>query len=493
MIDNLQLGLSVAFTIKNLAWCFLGTVIGTVVGVLPGLGPFAAISILLPITFYMDPISGIILLSGIYYGTQYGGSITSILLNLPGESSSVVTTLDGYQMARQGRAGAALSISAIGSFFAGCLATIIVAWLAVPLSTVAFKFGPAEYASLMVLGLIASAVLSTGSIVKAIGMVLIGILLGTVGIDINSGVERFTFGSPNLYNGISFVVIAMAVFGLSEVVYNILHPSKDSVLHTDVNSLYPTKEEMKSAIPAILRGTAIGSFLGVLPGAGAVMSSFASYAVEKKLAKDPSRFGKGAIEGVASPESANNAGAQVSFVPMLSLGLPTTPVMALMLAVLMIHNIQPGPNVISSNPELFWGLVVSMLIGNFFLIILNLPLVGLWVNILKVPKKILYPTIVAICITGAYYISNSWFNVWLLIPFTVLGYFLKRWDCNAAPLAMGLVVGEGLEEYMRRALIISEGSWTTFIDKPISLALLTASVIIIFLSLRTAKVARLKH
>ena len=493
MIENIQLGLSVAFTLINLAWCFLGTVIGTIVGVLPGLGPFAAISILLPITFYMDPISGIILLSGIYYGTQYGGSITSILLNLPGESSSVVTTLDGYQMSRQGRSGAALSISAIGSFFAGCLATLIVAWLAVPLSSLAFKFGPSEYASLMVLGLIASAVLSTGSIVNSIGMVLVGMLISTVGVDINSGVERFTFGTPNLYNGISFIVIAMAVFGLSEVVYNILHPSKEATLHTDIKDLYPTKQEMKEAMPAILRGTVIGSVLGVLPGAGAVMSSFASYVVEKKVSKNPDKFGKGAIEGVAAPESANNAGAQVSFIPMLSLGLPTTPVMALMLAVLMIHDIQPGPNVISANPELFWGLVVSMLIGNFFLIILNLPLVGLWVNILKIPKKVLYPVIIAVCITGAYFISNSWFNVWLLIPFTVLGYFLKRWDCNAAPLAMGLVVGEGLEEYMRRALIISEGSWTTFIDKPISLALLVVSAIIIFLSLRTAKVARLKH
>lgn len=493
MIENIQLGLSIALTLKNIAWCFLGTVIGTIVGVLPGLGPFAAISILLPITFYMDPISGIILLSGIYYGTQYGGSITSILLNLPGESSSVVTTLDGYQMAKQGRAGAALSVSAIGSFFAGCLATLIIAWLAVPLSTLAFKFGPSEYTALMVLGLIASAVLSTGSIVKSIGMVLVGVLVGTVGVDINSGVERFTFGNPNLYNGISFVVVAMAVFGLSEVVYNIIHPSKDVVLNTNIKGLYPTKEEMSAAMPAMLRGTLIGSVLGVLPGAGAVMSSFASYFVEKKVSKDPSRFGKGAIEGVAAPESANNAGAQVSFIPMLSLGLPTTPVMALMLAVLMIHNIQPGPNVISSNPSLFWGLVVSMLLGNFFLLILNLPLVGLWVNILKIPKRILYPLIIVICITGAYFISNNWFNVWLLIPFTILGYFLKRWDCNAAPLAMGMVVGEGLEEYMRRALIISEGSWLTFIDKPISLALLAVSVIIIVLSLRTAKVARLKH
>lgn len=485
LVNHLAVGFDSAFSVSNLLYCLIGVTLGTIVGVLPGLGPFAAISILLPFTYHLDPTSGIIMLAGIYYGTQYGGSTTSILLNLPGESASVITTIDGYQMSKNGQAGVALSISAIGSFIAGIIATIFIASMAVPLSMIATKFGPAEYTSLMVLGLIAAVVLSRGSIFKSSSMVMVGILLGTVGVDINSGVERFTFGIPNLYDGISFVIIAVGMFGLSEIIYNILHTKEVKVTKPNLKELYPSKQDLKTAFPPIVRGSLLGSFLGMLPGAGSVISSFASYTMEKNISKAPERFGKGAIEGVAGPESANNAGAQTGFIPMLSLGIPTTPVMALMMAALLIHDIQPGPMTITENPSLFWGLVVSMLIGNFFLVILNLPLVGIWVSILRIPRKILYPVIIGFCFIGAYYVSNSFFNILLLIPFGILGYLFKRWDCPPAPLAMGFVVGAALEEYFRRSLMISNGSWMTFVEHPISLALLTlCAILITYFSLR---------
>lgn len=485
LVNHLAVGFNSAFSVSNLLYCLIGVTLGTIVGVLPGLGPFAAISILLPFTYHLDPTSGIIMLAGIYYGTQYGGSTTSILLNLPGESASVITTIDGYQMSKNGQAGVALSISAIGSFIAGIIATIFIASMAVPLSMIATKFGPAEYTSLMVLGLIAAVVLSRGSIFKSSSMVMVGILLGTVGVDINSGVERFTFGIPNLYDGISFVIIAVGMFGLSEIIYNILHTKEVKVTKPNLKELYPSKQDLKTAFPPIVRGSLLGSFLGMLPGAGSVISSFASYTMEKNISKAPERFGKGAIEGVAGPESANNAGAQTGFIPMLSLGIPTTPVMALMMAALLIHDIQPGPMTITENPSLFWGLVVSMLIGNFFLVILNLPLVGIWVSILRIPRKILYPVIIGFCFIGAYYVSNSFFNILLLIPFGILGYLFKRWDCPPAPLAMGFVVGAALEEYFRRSLMISNGSWMTFVEHPISLALLTlCAILITYFSLR---------
>ena len=485
LVNHLALGFATAFSLSNLLWCLAGVTLGTIVGVLPGLGPFAAISILLPITYHLDPIAGIIMLAGIYYGTQYGGSTTSILLNLPGESASVITTLDGYQMAKNGQAGIALSISAIGSFVAGIIATLFIASMAIPLSMIATKFGPAEYTSLMILGLIAAVVLSRGSIFKSSSMVMVGILLGTIGVDINSGIERFTFGSPNLYDGISFVIIAVGMFGLSEIIYNVLHTKEVKVTKPNLKELYPSRQDLKTAFPPIIRGSLLGSFLGMLPGAGSVISSFASYTVEKNISKTPERFGKGAIEGVAGPESANNAGAQTGFIPMLSLGIPTTPVMALMMAALLIHDIQPGPSTITENPTLFWGLIVSMLIGNFFLVILNLPLVGIWVSILRIPRKFLYPVITGFCFVGAYYVSNSFFNVLLLIPFGLLGYLFKRWGCPPAPLAMGFVVGSALEEYLRRALMISNGSWVTFVEHPISLTLLAIStILVIYFSLR---------
>lgn len=485
IVQHLILGIETAFTLDNLLWCFLGVLLGTLVGVLPGLGPFAAISILLPITYYLDPISGIIMLAGIFYGTQYGGSTTSILLNLPGESSSVITVVDGYQMTRNGRGGAALAVAALSSFFAGCVATAVIVIIGVPLSKLAFQFGPAEYAALMLVGLIASAALARGSFLKAISMVMFGVLLGIIGIDINSGVERFTLGIPNLYDGISFAVLAMGMFGMAEIVYNIMHTKPVAVENPRFSELYPNREEISRSIPAAMRGTALGSLLGLLPGAGAIISSFASYTLEKKISKTPERFGRGAVEGVAGPEAANNAGAQTSFIPMLSLGLPTTPVMALLIAALMIHDIQPGPEVISSNPALFWGLIISMIIGNFFLLVLNLPLVGLWIRVLTIPRWLLYPAIMVFCVIGAYHINHNWFDVMLLIPFTILGYLFKRWGCEPAPLAMGFVVGRALEEYLRRALMISDGSWWEFIDKPISLALIAVAVILLLISARS--------
>lgn len=476
IVNNLTVGILAVFTTYNLLYCLIGVTLGTLIGILPGLGPFAAISMLLPITYYLDPISGIIMLAGIYYGTQYGGSTTSILLNLPGESASVVTTIDGYQMSVQGRAGEALSISAIGSFVAGVISLLIVAALAAPLSNLGTKFGPAEYTSLMILGLIASVTLSRGSILKSLSMVCLGILIGTIGVDINSGVERFTFDIPYLYDGISFAIIAMGMFGMAEIFYNLLHTDPIKLKSTDIKNLYPSKEKIASAFPSILRGTTVGSMLGILPGVGAIISSFASYSIEKNISKTPEKFGKGAIEGVAGPESANNAAAQTSFIPMLSLGIPTTPVMALLLSALLIHDITPGPTIISENSTLFWTLIVSMLIGNFFLIILNLPLIRIWIKILQIPRSILYPVIILFCVVGTYYISNSFFNILLLLPLTLLGYFFKKWDCEPAPLAMGFVIGSMLEEYMRRALMISNGSWSIFIVHPISFTLLLISI-----------------
>lgn len=479
-MENLLLGLETAFTATNLLYCFLGVLLGTIVGVMPGMGPLAAISILLPVTFGLsDPVTAIIFISGIYYGTQYGGSTTSILLNLPGETSSVVTTLDGYQMTRNGRGGAALAIAAIGSFFAGTVGTIIVGLLGEPVSELVFLFGPTEYAALMVLGLLASISLSQGSLIKGLGMVLIGILLGCIGTDINSGIQRFTFSSINLYDGISFAIIAMGLFGLAEILLESLKKNQSKLMVPRFKELYPSKKEFKDAAPAIARGTGIGSILGILPGTGAVISSFVSYAVEKKISKDPDKFGKGAIEGVAAPESANNAAAQTSFIPALSIGIPTTPVMSLIVATLIIQGIQPGPQVISSNPDLFWGLIVSMWIGNFLLLILNLPLVGIWVQFLKIPRFILLILIVAVCIFGTYSINNSWFDVWLLIPFTILGIVFKKLGCGAAPLALGFVIGPMLEEYLRRSLIISGGNWNVFLDRPISFGLLSLALIIV--------------
>ena len=482
LLANLALGAATAFTIENLFYCFIGVLLGTLIGVLPGIGPLATIAMLLPITYKMaDPSTALIMLAGIFYGSQYGGSTTAILVNLPGESSSVVTTLDGYQMARRGRAGVALATAALASFFAGTIATFLIAAFAPPLAEVAFKFGPAEYFSLMVLGLIAAVVLAHGSIIKALGMVVLGLLLGMIGTDVNSGTARFTLGIPELTDGIEFAVIAMGMFGFAEIIYNLKQTESRELLQKKVTNYMPNKEDWRRGGKAAVRGTALGSFLGILPGGGSILASFSAYAMEKKISKRPDEFGKGAIEGVAGPEAANNAGAQTSFIPMLTLGIPTTPVMALMIAAMMIHNIQPGPQVMTSNPTLFWGLIVSMWAGNLFLVILNLPLIGLWIKLLQVPYRFLYPAILLFCCIGAYSLNNNVWDVLMTIPFAIMGYYFKKWHCEPAPLLMGFILGELMEEYLRRALTISRGDWGVFIDRPLSATLLGIAVLLLLI------------
>ena len=480
LLSNLGLGFATAATPANLLVCLIGVILGTLIGVLPGIGPLATIAMLLPATYKMaDPTSALIMLAGIYYGAQYGGSTTAILVNLPGESSSVVTTLDGYQMARQGRAGAALGISAIGSFFAGTIATFLLAAFAPPLAELAFKFGPAEYFALMVLGLIAAVVLAHGSIWKALAMVVLGLLLGMIGTDVNSGVSRFSFDIPELSDGIEFAVVAMGMFGFAEIIINLEQKENREVFTDKVKGLLPTWTDLKTAFPAMCRGTMLGSVLGVLPGGGAILASFSSYALEKKISKTPERFGKGAIEGVAGPESANNAGAQTSFIPMLTLGIPTTPVMALMVAAMMIHNIQPGPQVMSSTPALFWGLIASMWIGNLMLVVLNLPLIGIWIKLLSVPYRVLFPAILLFCCVGAYSINNNVFDVFMTIPFAILGYLFKKFDCEPAPLLLGFVLGKLMEEFLRRAMTISRGDPMVFLTRPLSASLLALAVLLL--------------
>ncbi|MEP9369216.1 tripartite tricarboxylate transporter permease [Xanthobacter sp. VNH20] len=484
LIDNLGLGFSVALSFQNLFYCFVGVLLGTLIGVLPGLGPIATIAMLLPITFGLPPVSALIMLAGIYYGAQYGGSTTAILINLPGESSSVVTAIDGHQMARQGRAGAALATAALGSFFAGTVATFLLAVFAPPLAELALKFGPPEYFSLMVLGLVASVTLASGSVVKALAMIVLGLLLGLAGQDIYTGVPRFDFGVPDLADGFDFVALAMGMFGLGEIIRNLEDESQRSLVAAKVKSLMLTKDEFKAIIAPVIRGTILGSFLGILPGGGAMLSSFASYSVEKKISKTPGRFGKGAIEGVAGPESANNAGAQTSFIPMLTLGIPSNPVMALMIGALIIQGITPGPNVVTEKPDLFWGVIASMWIGNFMLVLLNLPLIGMWVRLLTVPYHILFPAIVAFCCIGVYSVNNNTFDVYTMAMFGVLGYVLVKLDCEPAPLLLGFVIGPMLEEYLRRAMLISRGDATVFVTRPISAILLflaAAALVVVLL------------
>ncbi|MFG1372480.1 tripartite tricarboxylate transporter permease [Xanthobacter oligotrophicus] len=484
LFDNLALGFSVALSLQNVLYCFVGVLLGTLIGVLPGLGPIATIAMLLPITFGLPPVSALIMLSGIYYGAQYGGSTTAILINLPGESSSVVTAIDGHQMAKKGRAGAALATAALGSFFAGTVATFLLAVFAPPLAELALKFGPAEYFSLMVLGLIASVTLASGSVVKAIAMIVLGLLLGLSGQDIYTGAPRFTFDLPELSDGFDFVALAMGMFGISEIIRNLEDEHQRSLVAAKVKSLMLTKEEFKRIIGPVLRGTALGSFLGILPGGGAMLSSFASYSIEKKVSKTPREFGRGAIEGVAGPESANNAGAQTSFIPMLTLGIPSNPVMALMIGALIIQGITPGPNVVTEKPDLFWGVIASMWIGNFMLVLLNLPLIGLWVRLLTVPYHVMFPAIIAFCCIGVYSVNNNTFDVYSMALFGVLGYALVKLDCEPAPLLLGFVIGPMLEEYLRRAMLISRGDPLVFVTRPISailLALAAAALVVVVL------------
>ncbi|WP_428030577.1 tripartite tricarboxylate transporter permease [Ancylobacter sp.] len=472
IFDNLALGFSVAVTFQNIFYCFIGVLLGTLIGVLPGLGPVPTIAMLLPITFGLPPVSALIMLSGIYYGAQYGGSTTAILINLPGESSSVVTAIDGYQMARKGRAGAALATAALGSFFAGSVATFLLAVFAPPLADLALKFGPPEYFALMVLGLVASVALASGSVVKALAMVVLGILLGLSGQDVYTGTPRFTFDMLELADGIEFVALAMGVFGIGEIVRNLEDEHTRTVTVQKVKGLLLSKNDIKRIIGPILRGTFLGSFLGILPGGGAILSSFAAYSIEKKISRHPEEFGKGAIEGVAGPESANNAGAQTSFIPMLTLGIPSNPVMALMIGALIIQGIVPGPNVVNEQPNLFWGIIASMWIGNLMLVVLNLPLIGIWVRLLTVPYHILFPLIVGFCCIGVYSVNNNAIDVFTMALFGVVGYVLVKLDCEPAPLLLGFIIGPMLEEYLRRAMLISRGDPTVFFTRPISATML---------------------
>ena len=469
---NLQLGVEAALTPTNVIVCLIGVAIGTAVGVLPGIGPTATIALLLPITFNFDAVAALIMLAGIYYGAQYGGSTSAILLNVPGESSAAVTAIDGYQMARRGRAGQALATAALGSFFAGTVATVVLAALAPPLSRAALAFGPAEYFSLVVLGLIVSVALASGSMVKALAMIVLGLLLGTVGQDIYSGTPRFTFGSRELYDGLNFVSLAVGLFGVAEILRNLEAGGIARGSVRKVQGLWLSRSELRQIVRPVLRGTGLGSVLGVLPGGGHVLASFASYAAEKRLSRQPETFGRGAIEGVAGPESANNAAAQTSFIPLLTLGLPAHPVMALLVGAFIIQGITPGPNVIQDEPALVWGLIVSMWVGNVLLVVLNLPLIGLWVQMLRVPYGVLFPAIIAFSAVGCYSLSLNAYDVLAVALFGVLGYFLIRMGCEPAPLLLGFVLGPLLEENLRRALIISRGDPSVFLTRPISLALL---------------------
>jgi putative tricarboxylic transport membrane protein len=479
LLANLAVGFEHALSAQNLAFCFMGVLVGTMVGVLPGLGPLPTIAMLLPVTFGVPPTAALIMLAGIYYGAQYGGSTTAILLNLPGEASSVVTAIDGHQMALRGKAGLALFTAAVGSFFAGTVATFLIAGFAPALAEFALRFGPAEYFSLMVLGLAASVALAHGSVLKAVAMVVLGLLLGTVGQDIYTGVARFAFGIEQLVDGFNFVAIAMGVFGVGEIVRNLENVRAGKTIQSRVRDLIPTSEELKSMVAPILRGTALGSVLGVLPGGGAILASFAAYSLERRIAKERYRFGKGAIEGVAAPESANNAGAQTSFIPMLTLGIPSNPVMALMVGALLINGITPGPNLMTQRPELFWGVIASMWIGNLMLLILNLPLISIWVKFMSIPYRVLYPGIIAVCCIGVFSLGNNSFDVYVMAAFSVLGYVLVKLDCEPAPLLLGFVIGRLLEEHLRRAMLMSRGDPSVFVDvnnHPISAVLIMVSV-----------------
>ena len=478
-LHNLSLGFGVAFQAANLFYCFVGVLLGTLIGVLPGIGPTATIAMLLPITFSLAPTTALIMIAGIYYGAQYGGSTTSILVNIPGESSSVVTCLDGYQMARKGRAGPALATAAIGSFFAGCVSTVVVSIFAPPLAEVALQFGPHEYFSLMVFGLVAAIVLAHGSLATAIAMVLLGLLFGFVGTDVNSGVMRFSYDIPELTDGISFIVVAMGLFGITEIVSNVEKKEHREVFTRKVGSMMPSKEDFRRMWAPILRGTALGSALGILPGGGALLASFSAYALEKKVSRYGRELGTGAIEGVASPEAANNAGAQTSFIPLLTLGIPSNVVMALMIGAMMIQGIIPGPQVMIEKPDLFWGLISSMWIGNAMLLILNLPLIGIWIKLLTVPYRILFPSILVFMTIGVYSLSNSPFDILMLALFGILGYIFVKLDCEPAPLILGFILGPLMEENLRRAMVMSQGDATSLLTQPISAGFLIAAIILL--------------
>jgi putative tricarboxylic transport membrane protein len=490
VFGQIYLGFSVALQPANLMFAMLGAILGTLVGVLPGLGPTAAMSLLLPATFGISPVGSMIMLAGIYYGAQYGGSTTSILVNIPGEAASVVTCLDGYQMARQGRAGAALGISAFGSFIAGTLALLGLTFLAPVLVDAALTFGPPEYFTLMCLGIVILTFLSHGSMLKALIMAVLGLWVGTIGIDSITGAQRYTFERPELMEGVGLVQIAMGMFGVAEILANIEGKIEVTALETKLRGLFPTREDWRKSIGAILRGAGIGFFLGILPGGGAVISSFASYAIEKRISKYPEKFGTGVIEGVAAPEAANNAAAQGAFIPLVTLGIPSNIVMALLLAALMIHGITPGPLLMEKHPSLFWGFITSMYIGNVMLLALNLPLIPLWVKFLKVPYPILFPFIFLFCLVGVYTINNTVFDIQLMILFGIFGYVSRKFDYEPAPFILAVVLGPMMEKALRQSLIMSKGEFSIFLNRPISGVIL---VIALFLLVFPLVVQGVKH
>jgi TctA family transporter len=478
LFASLEIGFGAALTSQNLLFCLMGVLLGTLVGVLPGIGPVVTIAMLLPVTFTLPPLPALIMLAGIYYGAQYGGSTTAILVNVPGESSAVITCLDGHPMARQGRAGPALATAAIGSFFAGCVGTVLIALFGPALSIVAQKFASPEYFALMVFGLIAAVVLAHGSVLKAVTMIGLGLLLGLVGTDVSTGAARFTFGVPELVDGLGFVPLAMGVFGIAEVMANLQRPQNRELLTEKIKGLWLTKADLKAAWPAALRGTTIGSALGILPGGGSILGSFASYMLEKKVSKTPERFGKGAIEGVAGPESANNAAAQTSFIPLLTLGIPPNPVMALMMGAMIIQGIAPGARVMEERPELFWGMIASMWLGNLLLLVINLPMIGVWVSLLRIPYRLLFPAIILFCCIGVYSLNNSTFEVFMTVLFGLVGFIFIRLGCEPAPLLIAFILGPLMEENLRRAMLLSRGDPVVFLERPISCGILAAALLL---------------
>lgn len=478
LFDNLALGFSVAISPANLLFCLIGALVGTLIGVLPGIGPLATIAMLLPLTYHLEPVTALIMLAGIYYGAQYGSSTTAILVNLPGETSSVVTTLDGHQMARRGRAGAALAIAALGSFFAGTVSTMVIAVASPPLARLGLQFQAPEYFSLMLVGLIGAIVLAHGSVLKAVAVTMLGLFLGLVGTDLNSGAERFTLGFPELADGVGFVIIAMGLFGVADILVN-LERDHAPAMTAVIGRLWPTREEFRQAVPAALRGTVLGSLIGVLPGGSAALAAFSSYALEKKIARDPTRFGRGAVEGVAGPESANNAASQASFIPTLTLGIPANALMALMVGAMQIFGVTPSPRIIAEQPAFFWGIVCSMWIGNVMLLIINLPMIGLWVQLLRLPYRLLHPIILLMCCIGVYSLNSSSFDVLLLLCFGLLGYLLLKFGCEPAPLLLGFVLGPLMEENLRRALLVSRGDPWVFFERPISALLLAVAALLL--------------
>jgi putative tricarboxylic transport membrane protein len=479
--NSAMMGFQLAFQPINFMFCFIGVLLGTLVGVLPGLGPIAAMSLLLPVTFNIPPVSAIIVLSGIYYGSMYGGSITSILVNIPGEAASVITCLDGYQMARQGRAGPALGIAAFGSFIAGTLSIVGLMFMGPFLAAGALRFGPPEYFAIMILGLTVLTFLSSGPMWKALLMAAFGLFLSAIGMDNISGIARLSFNIEELVDGIGLVPVVMGLFGISEVMLNVESSMERSIFVTKIKNILPTLKDWKASLGAIIRGTILGFLFGILPGAGAIISSFASYALEKRISKHPEKFGAGAIEGVAGPESANNAATGGAFIPLLSLGIPSNAVTALLLGALIIHGIQPGPLLIKEHPDIFWGTVASMYLGNILLLILNIPLVGLWVKVLKVPYPVLFPLILLFCLIGAYSLNNSITDVIIMNIFGLIGYFFRKFRYEAAPLVLALVLGPMMENSLRQSLLMSGGSPFIFLNRPISsLILITAFLVLAF-------------